>query len=348
MSLNIDLTTNSFQIQNTTLATSKNIEDKFSISSFPENYEVVFDKVDLSFSKNQVLLIDSKVKDIYKIKHEKTIEIEATESNKSMETVLDICSRLASFNFTKKDTLVVIGGGILQDLGAFSAKMFKRGVNWVFYPTTLLAQCDSCIGGKTALNYQELKNQLALFSAPKKVIIDTDFLKTLSDQDITSGYGEIIKIFLIGGDFYLDHLDIWSLKDKIKHALFIKKTIIEADEFEKMERKSLNYGHSFGHAIEPMTNYKIPHGESVILGIEIINQLFDRNPKISKLISKFTSLDKIKDLDTKKLTQSLLSDKKVSGNSISFIRVPEAGVCIYSNVDVDHLLEEKVHEIFTN
>ncbi len=344
----MEMTLNHFKIEDKKLHIEKIEGDHLIIHSIPENYEVFFKPFDHRFTDDMVILIDKNVRDLYNINHTKLIEIEATEEKKSIETVLEIASKLVDFNFTKKNTLVVIGGGILQDIGAFTAKIFKRGINWIFYPTTLLSQCDSCIGGKTGLNYKNNKNQLALFSAPSKVIIDSNFLKTLSSQDITSGMGEIVKIFLTGGNYYLENLDKWSMTEKVKNALAIKKAVIEYDEFEKMERKSLNLGHSFGHVIEPLTNYKIPHGEAVLLGIELINRLFEKNESISNLIAKYTNFEKIKHLDPKKLTQGLLSDKKVAGKSISFVRVRKPGDIFFSETEVNSNLEKKVCEILAH
>ena len=199
---------------------------------------------------------------------------DAMEINKGIDKVLRVCEDLLVYGFDKGHTLIVIGGGIVQDIGAFTAKVYKRGINWVFVPTTLLSQCDSCIGGKTALNHLNYKNQLALFSAPNKVIIDTEFLNTLQPQDITSGYGEIVKLFLTGGSWYVDQFDEFTREEAIFHALSIKKAVVECDEFEDNERKSLNYGHSFGHVIESMTDYAIPHGTAVMLGIDIINKIY--------------------------------------------------------------------------
>lgn len=337
---------NIFKINKVQFSTPKSLPEKITINSHPRNYKVYFKEFKNKFNKNDIVLVDSNVKKLYNIHHTKLIEIEASELNKSIDTVLNICDKLLKFNFTKKNNLIVIGGGIIQDLGAFTSKMYKRGIDWTFYPTTLLSQCDSCIGGKTALNFKSYKNQLALFSSPKEVIIDIKFLDTLQLEDITSGYGEIIKLFLIGGDYYINNLDTWGIEEKIKHSLLIKKAIIEYDEFEICERKSLNYGHSFGHVIEPLTDYKIPHGEAVLLGIEIINKLFDNNPKITYIINQFTTLNKISDLDLHTLTMNLLSDKKVSGNCISFVRVPEPGNTIFTDTEVNNDLKDRISGLF--
>jgi 3-dehydroquinate synthase len=339
---------NEFKIQDTKLKVSTSKADTLIIKSFPADYNVHFTTFYNTFSEDQVVLVDKNVKDIYNITHDKLIVIEAKEENKNINTVLSICETLLSYNFDKGHTLIVIGGGIIQDLGAFTAKTYKRGINWIYIPTTLLSQCDSCIGGKTALNFQTYKNQLALFSAPSKVIIDTSFLKTLTDQDVTSGYGEIIKLFLTGGEWYIRNFDKFNIDELVFHSLSIKKSVIELDEFEKCERKSLNYGHSFGHVIETMSNYKIPHGEAVMLGIELINRIYTNSDVISTLINKFTSLDKLKNIDIKKLVNGLKTDKKVSNNIISLVVVNEPGTTVFVDQYINEVLERKVYEIFTN
>jgi 3-dehydroquinate synthase len=339
---------NNFTVNNKRLEADGEFKKEFSINSFPNSYKVKFEKFPNYFDSNDVILVDKNIEKLYNIKHEKVIAIEANEENKSVLTSLDISEKLLHFGFNKANKLVVIGGGITQDLGAYTAKTFKRGVDWVLYPTTLLSQCDSSIGGKTALNFNKFKNQIGLFSAPSEVIIDTDFLSTLSTQDIVSGYGEIIKLFLIGGDVYLNMLKTKTLNELIFHSLSIKKAVIEYDEFENSERKCLNLGHSFGHVIETLTNYSIPHGESVLLGMYIINELFDNNDDIKKIINKFTNIDKIKNIDTNLLIQGLKTDKKTYGNDITFIRVPKPGTTIFTNTKIDDILLRKINDIFAN
>lgn len=337
-----------FIIQNESFTIESELPKNFTVKSFPSNYEVLFEQAPSIFSAKNVVLVDSIVKKLYNIEHTRLIEVEALEENKSMETCLSICDSLIDLNFTKSDTLIVIGGGIVQDIGAFISKMFKRGVRWEFYPTTLLSMCDSCIGGKTALNFHQYKNQLALFSAPSKVVIDTGYLKTLKKEDITSGYGEIVKLFAIGGEFFLSHLSQWSVETAIRYSLEIKKLVIEKDEFEISLRKSLNYGHSFGHVIEPMTNYKVPHGEAVMLGMEIINKLFTQNVEIQNAIQKYTSISKIKYLDSNKIVDNLKSDKKVLGNAIDLIVVDTPGITKFVSTEINEALKKRLLELFAN
>ena len=155
-------------------------------------------------------------------------------------------------------------------------------------------------------------------------------------------------MFLIGGEYYVENLNAFSLRQAIFHSLVIKKAVIEADEFENLERKSLNYGHSFGHAIEAATNYAIPHGEAVLLGIEIINKLFSDSDEISRLVGELTDLKKIKNLDSSKLIASLKTDKKISNGQISFVVVDSPGNTTFVDSKIDEDLEREVHDILAN
>ena len=336
-----------YKIQNTEFSVDTNFKNSFEVKSHPNNYNVYFDSYESVIASSYVLLIDSNVKKIYNINHPRVIEIDATEHNKSIETVLSICDKLLKFNFNKQHSLAVVGGGILQDLAAFACKMYKRGVDWQYVPTTLLSQCDSCIGGKTALNFQTYKNQLALFSAPTNVFIDTKFIDTLSSTDVVSGMGEIIKMFFIGGSNFLDKLSC-NNKELIYYSLLIKKQIIEYDEFENCHRKALNLGHTFGHIIEPLTNFSISHGEAVLLGIEIINKLYYNNSEISSCINKYTSLEKIKNINVNKLFNSIKTDKKVHGNTICFVGIKNIGNIEFIEKNINEELKNKLYEVFVN
>ena len=339
---------NKFTVQGKEFEVSTDIQTEMTINSIPSPYKVFFENFTNTFTEKDVVLVDKNVRALYNIQHTNLIEIEAIEENKSIETVLSICEKLLQYKFDKGSTLVVIGGGILQDLGAFTAKVYKRGINWCFVPTTLLSQCDSCIGGKTALNFKSYKNQLALFSAPQKVIIDTEFLNTLKKEDIISGYGEIVKLFLIGGEYYVSNVETFDIKTSIYHSLAIKQAVVNYDEFEYLERKSLNYGHSFGHVIETLTGYKIPHGEAVLLGIYIINKLFNNSAKITDIVEKYTSLSRLSGIDIDALVKSLVTDKKVVNGIISLVVVTTPGETMFVESPIDDNLLKRVYEIFTN
>lgn len=336
-----------FTIDNIQLHIDHIESNKMVIKSIPNDYFVYFEKFIPRFSDTDFVLIDQNIYELYGIQHSQMMTIDAVEQNKTIDTVLNVCDWLTKHNFNKGNHLYVIGGGIVQDIGAFVGSIYKRGIKWTFVPTTLLSQCDSCIGGKTALNFTNIKNQLALFSAPNSVVIDTKFLDSLPEQEIMSGMGEIIKFFIIGGSYYINLLQA-DTQSKIYNGLLIKKSIVEYDEFEKNIRKSLNYGHSFGHAIEAASNYQISHGESVLLGIEIINQLFTKSDIISNLINQYTSIEKIKHLKSKDILALLKHDKKSQLDTITLVVVREPGITEFVATKIDSILESKLDEIFTN
>jgi len=172
--------------------------------------------------------------------------------------------------------LVVIGGGVVQDIGCFVASVLFRGLRWTLLPTTLLAQCDSCIGGKSSLNIAQYKNQIGTYYPPHAVRLAFDFLRTLNREALLSGLGEAIKLHLLAGPAEAegvrrqaaDALENPSvLHELVWASLRIKQRYIEADEFDRGVRRLLNYGHTFGHAFESATGYAIPHGIAVTLGV---------------------------------------------------------------------------------
>jgi 3-dehydroquinate synthase len=352
-----------FKIQEQSFSVDINLETQtsFIIKSSPRPYEVAFFNSKkpgnnlaeiVSQSKSlPLLLVDKKIhelyiKDVKELNNIPTFLVDAVESSKEITTVLDVITFLEKNQATKTSMLYVVGGGIVQDLGAFAGAMYKRGLPWTFIPTTLLAQGDSCVGGKTALNHKNTKNLLALFSAPRKVIIDAGFLPTLAKDDVSSGIGEIFRLCVTGGKSFLDVLikelpsflqgDGAATNRLIAASLLVKKAVVELDEFELDIRRSMNYGHSFGHALEALTNYKIPHGIAVAIGILIENEvsyqrkilsLEGRNlllevgkkiiPAESMRILADTSLDGILDL--------LKRDKKAEGAVLKLATLENVG-----------------------
>lgn len=206
----------------------------------------------------------------------RTIKIEASEEQKSYARIERVLDLLLQSGFRRGCTLVAIGGGVVQDIACFVASVLFRGVPWNLIPTTLLAQCDSCIGSKSSINIGQFKNQVGTFYPPREVFIVNEVLKTLSSDDLRSGLGEVIKLHLIsGGSEYLqmrEHLAhgvpaFRQLPPLVSSSLSIKKRFIEDDEFDKGVRNLLNYGHTFGHAYESVTSYGVPHGIAVTLGV---------------------------------------------------------------------------------
>ncbi len=274
-----------------------NIDSGFQVRSIPRSYGIEFPQGntpsenilrEICAHKAPLVLIDNRIRDLYfnslpELKDVPIISVSALEENKNIATVLEVIDFMEKNKATKISMLFVIGGGIVQDLGAFSGAMYKRGLPWTFVPTTLLAQGDSCVGGKTALNHKKTKNLLALFSAPRRVIIDTGFLSTLPKNDLLSGVGEIFRLCITGGPSFLEVFERYlpdflagdgqATKHLIATSLSVKRAIVEFDEFELDVRRSMNYGHSFGHALEALTDYFIPHGVGVTIGILVENEI---------------------------------------------------------------------------
>ena len=263
----------------------------FTVKSKIHDYSVDFiSNVEDSFSNQLIesdfLIIDKKVYDLFKEKlstkidkHRKLL-IDATEKQKSYEELIPIIKFLIESGVKKNHRLVAIGGGVTQDVTAFIASILYRGIEWIFYPTTLLAQGDSCIGSKTSINFGEYKNQIGGFYPPNHIFIDTNFLTTLPESEIKSGFGEMCHYFIVSSeaDFVFFKKSYNELNENrtilnsvISRSLGIKKRYAEIDEFDKNERQVFNYGHSFGHAIESLTNYEIPHGIAVAFGMDISN-----------------------------------------------------------------------------
>ena len=345
---------NVFKIDNHLISLNrKDIQkSEFVIKSSPYNYTVNFinDKtLRLVLLKNRninkqknFLFVDKNVDKIYKEKlwkKDHTLTLIANEENKTINSSLFVIDLLNKNNFTKKEILISIGGGITQDVTAFARSIFKRGINWTYFPTTLLSMADSCIGAKSAINYGYTKNLIGLFSAPKEVFINTTFLNTLDKRDVLSGYGEIIKLCIVGGEPTIEEFKkvkklqkgdlLFKIDVLIKTALMVKKAVITEDEFEINIRKALNYGHTIGHAIEPIVKYKIPHGIAVLIGMFVENCISNEYGYLdsvscnylNKIIIDYIdqkSLNYFKSVDIKELFLNMKKDKKNELNNISF------------------------------
>jgi 3-dehydroquinate synthase len=309
-------------------------KNSFTVKSYDKIYDVninnkTLDKIiNENYNEGDYIIIDDYFKPLNIDIFENSIYyINAKEENKNIKTVLSIIDFLYNNNFNKSNKLIVIGGGITQDIGGFVAGIFKRGIKWIYIPTTLLAMTDSCIGGKVGINHYS-KNMLGMFTSPVKVIISDYFLNTLSEDMLISGLGESLKLSIIGGENeknnYIKYNEKKDYITIVKQSLVIKKAIIEYDELEKNERRVLNYGHTIGHAIEASTNFFVPHGIAVLFGMYFINILFDiKNfEEINKYILEMIPRKFFIKFDSKNIIQHLMKDKKNNGNDICFI-VPE-------------------------
>jgi 3-dehydroquinate synthase len=211
-----------------------------------------------------------------------TLCLEASEASKSLDRFPAYVQHLVGAGVRRGHVLVGIGGGVIQDITAFLAATLLRGLDWEFYPTTLLAQADSCIGSKSSINVGRLKNVLGTFTPPRAIHIATAVLGTLRDVDLRSGLGEILKAHAIAGPAAFDEIaaDYTRLRAErvlmiryLRRSLVIKQAIVETDEFDRGPRRVMNYGHSFGHAIESVTGFAVPHGIAVTIGMDLANHV---------------------------------------------------------------------------
>jgi len=274
----------------------------FTVKSRLGDYRVFFKEPgeylpQLAAEPDCVFAVDENVWSLYKdsalepVKAARRIILPVSEEAKSLASVQKIYDRLLEFSSKKNIRLVSIGGGIVQDITGFAASTLYRGINWIFVPTTLLAQADSCIGAKTSLNYGKFKNLIGTFYPPREIYISASFLGTLKESDYLSGLGEIAKLCVIGGeasarDFAgsLDKLlgmDAELLRRSLRTALDIKRGYIETDELDSGRRNMLNYGHCFGHAIEAATDFSVGHGTAVVCGMALANTVALRRGLLS-------------------------------------------------------------------
>ena len=267
------------------------MSERLSIESHKGPYEVVFEDDALQRLAGAVpesahVIIDERVAALFEaelgpvLAQPSVLRIEAREESKSLDRFPSYVEHLVGHGVRRDHALIAIGGGIIQDISCFLAATLLRGIAWHFYPTTLLAQADSCIGSKSSINCGAAKNILGTFTPPGRVVIGARFLDTLDGRDVRSGVGEMLKVHAIEGPGAFDRIaadyemlfeDRAVMVDYIHRSLAIKKRYIEEDEFDRGPRNVFNYGHSFGHAIEAATGFAIPHGIAVTIGMDMAN-----------------------------------------------------------------------------
>tara|TARA_Y100000389_G_scaffold103403_1_gene100282 strand:- start:688 stop:1794 length:1107 start_codon:yes stop_codon:yes gene_type:complete len=348
----------------------KNLAPK--ISTIIKNNSIQFHKCLLVIDKNVPNKILNKVKKSFKNKMIFTIYFNANEKNKDQKSVDGILKVLLEKNFSRKDCLIAIGGGITGDVSAYAASIFKRGLQFINVPTTLLSQVDSSIGGKTGINTKHGKNLIGSFYHPKLVITDIDFLRSISRREIICGYGEILKHSLIANKKFYSFLDInYSkildlkspyIEKSIYESCKVKKKIVEKDENEKNLRKILNFGHTFAHSYEASLGYskKLNHGEAVILGIssairfshenKLLNKIeynhISKHLKNSKLPSNLSDYFSLKDIS--KILSFMSKDKKNDSELINLILLKKIGIPIKDKTYNKKILKKFLKKILIN
>ncbi len=340
------------------------------LNSYLNINSITFNQCLLIIDKNVPIKLISKITKSLKKKKIYKYKFNASEKNKNINYVTKILQILLDKNFSRQDCVITIGGGITGDVGGFASNLYKRGLNFVNIPTTLLSQVDSSIGGKTGVNTKEGKNLIGSFYQPKMVVSDIEFLKSLPKREVICGYGEILKHSLILNKKLFNFINsnskkILNLKSPfIEKAIFesckIKKTVVEKDEKEKGLRKILNFGHTFAHAFEATLGYskKLNHGEAVILGI-VTALKFSLNSKLityenyikilkhirsAKLPSNIKDYFSYKDLN--KILKFMSKDKKNFTKNINLILLKKTGSSVidkeYNIIKIKEFLKKEL------
>lgn len=299
--------------------------------------------------REAVFLADARIVELYPglldaaADRKRLLTLQATEPNKNLARVPALAEAVLAMGMRRDGLLVAIGGGITQDVACFLASVLMRGVQWKFYPTTLLAQADSCIGSKSSINVGRVKNAAGTFWPPASVLIDAHFLDTLSEVEVRSGIGEMIKVHIIDGPASFHWLagvydqlrtDAKLLQEAVRRSLEIKQRIIEADEFDTGPRQVLNYGHTFGHAIESATEYAIPHGVAITIGMDMANFVAvglgrlatDRRLQIKAITDRNAAGFEKTAIPFGRFESAIKGDKKASASGITAILPRADGV----------------------
>ncbi len=305
-------------------------------------------------SENVVIITDENVSELYKnmFPAHNIITIGIGEQVKTLDTAGYIYQQLLDLEAQRTTFIIGIGGGIVCDITGFVASTYLRGVPFGFVSTTLLSQVDASVGGKNGVNFKGYKNMVGVFNQPEFVICDIDLLKTLPEREILSGFGEIVKHAAIFDKDLFDFLeknytsaltlDYEAIERLIFDSVVIKSTIVNRDEKEAGERRKLNFGHTFGHAIEKTTG--VPHGQAVSLGMVLAASLSVKRGLLSKAESQrlvtllnCLNLPTTMDVDKEKALDALKKDKKRKGTDIHFVLLDGIGKAVIETISIDEL-----------
>ena len=306
-----------------------------------------FSKLDISNYSQVAILVDENTKrdclsKLPQIENALIIEIKSGEEYKNISTCSFIWEQLTINNFDRNSLLINLGGGVIGDIGGFCATTYKRGLEFIHIPTTLLAMVDASVGGKLGIDFKGFKNQIGLFNNPKAVLISSEFLETLAESELKSGFAEVVKHALISDNslwLKLKNTPFTDLdwEDIIDTSVQIKNKIVLADPFEKGERKKLNFGHTFGHAIESYYLEKrtpISHGEAVFMGMILETKISDLSETDKNEIKNYVLSNFALPYTPKKssLHKFLINDKKNQDGKINFTLLNGIGNCSLDNL----------------
>lgn len=299
----------------------------------------------LNLDRRVLIVTDSGVPECYsktvaaQCKNPVICTVKSGEGSKSLEVFGELLQKMLDNNFSRKDCVVAVGGGVVGDLSGFAASAYMRGIDFYNIPTTLLSQIDSSIGGKTAINFGGVKNIVGAFYQPKKVLIDPELLNTLPERQISNGLAEAIKMALTSDKELFDIFENKDIKESIDEiivrSLNIKKAVVEQDEKETNLRKILNFGHTVGHGIE--SSHELYHGECVALGMipmcdEKIRQ------RVTEVLKK-CNLYNVPEFDWNKIKEAAFHDKKADGDSVTVTTVADVGTYELKTMKCDEVIE---------
>ena len=318
---------------------------KLSIKSASSVYSVEeLQSLDIDFFANyDLVVIDDNVLKLHDLNLEVPyLRVFASETAKEYSSVTQIFESMLSHQINRKSRILAVGGGVVQDIVTFAASLFFRGISWDFLPTTLLAMGDSCIGGKSSINFKSTKNVIGNFYPPENIFLHVDFLTTLNESNLKSGIGELYHYAFLStkedfkwyngilGEGY-DMLKLSQLRGLILKTLRIKKEIIEEDEFDKGRRLFNNWGHTIGHAIEAVSNFQVPHGQAVLAGIlfelkllELVNEKsYHELIKVVEGLNSEYGFNPLPDLISTELFEVIKKDKKNLPGKIAIVNLHE-------------------------
>ena len=321
--------------------------------------------------ENNFFIIDKYVHDNFKLvnkKYEKNIVsvLKPNEKIKTLETVEKVASKLVRKGANKHSNIIGIGGGFVQDISQFTSHIYHRGSNLTLIPTTLLSMADSCMGGKCGINVSNFKNQVGVFKSPKNIYIYKGFTKTLSNQLLIDGYGEILKLLITKNKSqtinFLDYLDsnkfeIDVVNKFIRLSLLSKKPVVEIDEYELDYRRILNYGHTFAHAIESLSKNKLGHGHAVGFGLNLANFISYRMGYLDKKVFykiydssyqtfEFEKITKNFKFSKNEYLKTFRTDKKTEGNFTNFILCAGYGELFIKKIELNDKLATFINEFY--
>ena len=327
-----------------------------------KKYSSVFILVDENSKKHCLPLLK---RSFDKILSYTLIQIKSGEKNKNIRTCEKIWNLLSKQNADRKSLLINLGGGVISDIGGFAASTYKRGIDFINIPTTLLAQVDASVGGKTGIDFSNFKNQIGTFAFPKAVFIDPAFLNTLNKRELLSGFAEVIKHGLIADENYWRRISEISnnnilggtIQELISTSIQIKNAIVSKDPYENGLRKALNFGHTIGHAIESASlksKKKLLHGEAIALGMiceayisrKCTGLPSDQLNGISSFIISIFKPAPVK-FPTKQLIALMKQDKKNNNSEINFSLLNSIGKVEINNSCSEELIEEALHFLNT-